>query len=175
MSSTETIVKREQGENVIYKNSGICRIAEIKAMSFAPGEEKMYYVLEPVYSQGSRTYVPTDSVELNACMRSLLDQKQIDDVIIQSQAQELEWVADTKQRAVYWNEVISTYDRAKILAVMLCLNEHKLKLEKSRKKMYASDLKMLSLTERMIKDEFAFVLKIQRDEVMDYINGHLSE
>ena len=87
MSSTETIVKREQGENVIYKNSGICRIAEIKAMSFAPGEEKMYYVLEPVYSQGSRTYVPTDSVELNACMRSLLDQKQIDDVIIQSQAQ----------------------------------------------------------------------------------------
>lgn len=174
MSNTETMVQYSQGDTVIYKNNGICRISQVQAMSFTPGDEKMYYVLEPVYAQGSRTYVPVDSAELNACMRCLLDKNGVDAAIDESTEQQLEWVEDTKLRAAYWAQVISTYDRSKILAVLARLSEHKAQLEQKRKKMYASDLKMLALTERMIRDEFAFVLKIDRDEVMAYITDRLS-
>lgn len=174
MSNTETIVHYSQGDTVIYKNNGICKVSQIQAMSFTPGDEKTYYVLEPVYAQGSRMYVPVDSAELNACMRRLLNKNEIDTAIDESTDQQLEWVEDTKLRAAYWAQVISTYDRAKILAVFARLSDHKIQLEQKRKKMYASDQKMLALTERMIRDEFAFVLKIDRDEVMAYITDRLS-
>ncbi len=173
MGSTE-ILSYKIGDNVIYKNNGICRIADIKTMNFTGGD-KLYYVLEPVYSKGSHTYVPTDLQGISASMRPLLEKSQIDSVIRDSLTAELPWHSETKQRAVLLNDVVSTLDRVKILAVFLRLQAYKAELEGNRKKMYASDLKLLMQTEKMIRDEFAFVLGIAREDVIPYVMAQISQ
>lgn len=175
MGMISTMLKHKIGDNVIYKNSGICRICDVKKMSFGGNEEKMYYVLEPVYAEGSHTYVPADSATLENSMHKLLDKKQVQKAILDSLEVKLEWIQETKVRAVYFAEVLATYDRAKILAVIKCLSDYRQELEAKRKKMYASDSKALLTAEKMIKDEFAFVLGIKREEVFGYIKEFISK
>ena len=163
------------GDNVIYKNNGICRICDIKEMNFTGTEKKLYYVLAPVYSQGSHTYVPVDLPDLRSSMHDLIDKKDIDKVINDSVGVQLEWPKETKVRAEYLSGVLSEFDRTKTLAVVKLLLAHKGECEARKKKMYASDMKLLTLAEKMIRDEFAFVLGINREDVFGYIDGVISK
>ncbi len=172
MSQTSTALKYEIGDNVIYKSSGICCICDIKEMSFTASDKKLYYILEPVYAQGSHTYVPAD---LENSMRDLICKEEAEKAISSFLSVELEWISEIKARAEYLNNIISKFDRAEILAVVKLLSEHKKECETKRKKMYASDSKILTLAEKMIRDEFAFVLGIKREEVFDYIKGAISK
>ena len=171
MCKLNTTLKYKIGDNVIYKNSGICCICDIKEMSFASPEKKLYYILESVYAKGSHTYVPAD---LEDCMRNLISEEEIQSAISSFLTIELEWVSETKARAEYLNSIIANFNRAQMLAVVKLLSEHKKECEAKRKKMYASDSKILTLAEKMIRDEFAFVLGIKREEVFDYIKSATS-
>ena len=175
MGNVDITLRHKIGDNVIYKNNGICEICDIREMSFAGAEKKPYYVLKPVYSLGSHTYVPADLPELAQYMHTLLDKEEIHRAIDTYSDFELSWNDDTKTRAEYFNSLILSFDRRAILAVAIKLSEYKTKLDGKRKKMYASDAKILSLAEKMIKDEFAFVLEIKRDEVFGYIKSRLSK
>ncbi len=163
------------GDNVIYKNNGICRICDIKEMSFTGTDKKLYYVLEPVYSQGSHTFVPVDLPNIGECMHDLINRDEVIEAINDAEKIQLEWPQEIKARAEYFSSIIAEFERAKTLAVIKCLSRHKRECEERRKKMYASDLKLLTYAEKMIRDEFAFVLGIKREEVFDYINSVISE
>lgn len=175
MGNVDMTLRHKIGDNVIYKNNGICEICDIREMSFAGAEKKPYYVLKPVYSLGSHTYVPADLPELEQFMHTLLAKEEIHKIIDNYRDFELLWNDDTKARAEYFNSLISSFDRCAILAIAMKLSEYKTELDGKRKKMYASDSKILSLSEKMIKDEFAFVLEIKRDEVFGYIKSRLSK
>ena len=172
MGEISTVLKYKIGDNVIYKNSGICCICDIKEMSFTSTDKKLYYVLSPVYAQGSHTYVPA---ELEDGMRDLICKEEVEKAIALFPTVQLEWIPETKARAEYLNSIVANFDRAEILAVINLLSEHKKKCESKRKKMYASDTKILTLAEKMIRDEFAFVLGIKREEVFDYIKDAISK
>lgn len=175
MGDIDTSLRHKTGDNVIYKSNGICEICDIREMSFTGGEKKLYYVLKPVYAQGSHTYVPVDSPELGQCMHVLLTKEDVHKAIDSYREFVLEWREDTKARAEYLNSLIATFNRSAILAIAVKLGKYKAELDSKRKKMYASDSRILSSTEKMIKDEFAFVLGIERDEVFGYIKARLSE
>ena len=172
MSDISTVLKYKIGDNVIYKNSGICCVCDVKEMSFTTPEKKLYYVLSPVYSKGSHTYVPA---ELEDSMRDIICKEEAEKAISSFSSIELEWIPEIKARAEYLNSVIANFNRAEILAVVKMLSEHKKECESKRKKMYASDSKILNIAEKMIRDEFAFVLGIEREEVFDYIKNAISK
>lgn len=174
MGSTEIVLTYKIGDSVIYKHNGIFRVADVKMMNFMGGE-KLYYILESIYSKGSNTYVPTDLEGLQLCMRPLLTKNEILDAIQQAQHVELQWDDDTKQRYAVLSEVVSTLDRVKILAVYFRIHQHKTQLEAKRKKLYASDLRLYLQSEKMIRDEFAFVLDMPREEVIPYIFRCISQ
>ena len=83
MGEISTVLKYKIGDNVIYKNSGICCICDIKEMSFTSTDKKLYYVLSPVYAQGSHTYVPA---ELEDGMRDLICKEEVEKAALASEA-----------------------------------------------------------------------------------------
>ncbi len=175
MMVSATVPKRNIGDNVIYKNNGVCCICDIKEMSFTGTDKKLYYVLSPVYSQGSHTYVPVDLPNIGECMHDLISRDDALSAIKDAEGIQLEWISDIKARAEYFSGILSQFDRAKTLAVIKRLSGHKRECEERRKKMYASDLKVLTSAEKMIRDEFAFIFGIKREEVFDYICSVISE
>ena len=48
------------GEFVVYRNSGIYKISDIRQENFC-GIERTYYVMHSVYEAGSVVYLPTDA------------------------------------------------------------------------------------------------------------------
>lgn len=52
----------EKGDYIVYGQHGICRVQDITNPGFSGMDEhKLYYVLEPLCSTGSKIYSPVDN------------------------------------------------------------------------------------------------------------------
>ena len=70
----------QMGQALTYGASGICRFDGI--ISQKSGKKIVwYYVLKPVYNQGSTVFVPVDNEKLVARIRPVLSQQEVMDMI----------------------------------------------------------------------------------------------
>ena len=60
----------QRGEVVLYSAHGVCRITDIVRKTMA-GETAEYYVLQPIYEEGSTLFLPTGNEKLTAKMRRI--------------------------------------------------------------------------------------------------------
>ena len=68
----------EIGQNVIYGTNGLCRVEDIKEMSFIAGEtKKAYYILEPLRTKASTIYVPLKNEKLVSKMGNQMNEGMI--------------------------------------------------------------------------------------------------
>ena len=59
------------GDTVIYRNDGVCTIAEITVRMFKEKETE-YYVLNPVHNENAEIFVPKGNPDLVSKMRKVL-------------------------------------------------------------------------------------------------------
>lgn len=163
------------GECVCYKNSGICRITDIVTREFAGMEPRVYYEMEPVFDRHTLLYVPTDSTALEQSMRRVLAPQEIQGVIEASQQYQDLWIEDEKVRASEYETLLEEGDCSRILWLVKILSVHKREAEQNKKKLHAADTKILETAEKMIEEEFAFALGIEKDQVIPYILEQLQE
>lgn len=158
-----------QGQYVMYKNRGICKVTEVKRASFAGLEEREYYVLNSVYDRHLQMLVPADREPEEVGMRRVLSREEIDLAIEKADPGSIEWDPDIKVRYAYFTEILQSGDRIGILSLIMCLYDKKAEMESVKKKLYAKDSQALSLAEHTIREEFAFVLGIDKLKVSEYI------
>ena len=163
------------GDFVTYKQNGICKICSTVKRDFAGMGEREYFELRPVYDEKTDLFIPKDSQSLTGTMRHILTKDEINKIIDESQTKEVEWIKDAKERAKAFEAVIEEGDRKRILSIIKVLSLHKAELDGRQKKMYASDSRILALAERIIDEEFAFVLDIDRACVREYIMKRLEK
>jgi len=163
------------GEIVSYRQNGICRINRMIKENFGGLGVKEYYELSPIYDTKTVIYVPVDSEDLVSGMRHVLTADEIDEIIERSEAEELPWVNDTKERNNLYTQILQGGDRTKILLIIKTISIRKKELEEKKKKLYAGDAKLLLQAEKAIVEEFSFVLGIKRDDVIPYIIEKLEQ
>ena len=163
-----------KGDCVIYKSNGICTVSEIQQKSFA-GETRDYYVLRSLFDGHSTWYVPLDSAELVASMSPVLSVDEVNAIIDASADCEDVWIDDFKQRTESFTEIIRGGDRARIMSLYKTLSLRKKEAEEQRRKLYVSDERTLHSAEKMIVEEFAYVLDIPRADVIGYISDRLDK
>lgn len=161
-------LKYKPGDHVVYKHNGICTVTDIRTQTFA-GEKKLYYILTPVYSPSEVIYIPADNPALTTQLRNILTKEEIDEIIFQTEEIDNEWIDIAKDRTEYFQQIIDSGDRAGILWIVKALSLHKGDALSTKKKFYVCDEHMLESAERIITNEFAFVLDIEKDKVLDYI------
>ncbi|MDO4302177.1 MAG: CarD family transcriptional regulator [Clostridia bacterium] len=161
-------------DTVLYGKYGVCKIDNIAAENFT-GKNMEYYCLKPAYSEGTVIYVPRENDRLVSKMKKVLSKEEIDELIFKTKNTELIWYADEKVRKDKYNAILSEGDRGKILQLINALYINKTEREAIGKKMYACDEKIMKEAERLIHEEFAVVLNIKPDEVVDYIVNKIEE
>ena len=102
-----------------------------------------YYILKPFYTNNSTVFVPVNNKKLTSKMRHVLTKEEIDQMI------------------------------AEIPGNPSALLEHQREVMERGKKLHIADERMLREAEKMICDEFAYVLGISQEEVPAYITSGL--
>ena len=162
------------GEHVIYGTHGVCRIGEIKTMSFGP-DSKEYYVLSPLSDPRSTIFVPVDSEILLSQMRPVLTREEIDDLIDSLEPGSQDWIVNDSKRKEFFQTTLKSGDRLALLRMIDMLYIHQEEMRDQKKHFHVTDERFLREAEKLLHDEFAFVLGIPRGEVISYIGERLEQ
>lgn len=154
-------------DTVVYGASGVCEICELREMKVG-GRTATYYVLQPVNSVGSMVFVPMDNPTLTDRMKKVMSKAEICDLLRDSTPY-LDWVEERKQRAEKYSAVISGGDKRELLCMLRMLYEEKLRVESQGKKQYITDKRLMTIAEKIVGDEFSYVMDLPREGVARYI------
>ena len=160
------------GSQVVYGIHGVCRIvdAEIRRVDRKKVE---YFVLEPVDQPGTRYYVPTQNQVALSKLRSLLSKDELEALLISEDARKDIWISDENQRKQKYREIINNGDRASLLCMIRCLQQHRENQLAAGRKFHLSDENFLRDAKKILSSEFSLVLGIPQAEVGAYIESKL--
>ncbi len=160
----------EIGTMVMY-NGQLCKIREFSERSFFPGQPpKLYYTLSPADREEDFLYVPQTQAEEK--FRPVLSKNEIDLMRQETDGKALEWIEDRQLRNKEFSQILKDGDPGQILLLIRCLLRQKTKLAECRKKLTATDERLLAAAERAIDNEFSYVLDVNKDELTDYFAGN---
>lgn len=161
------------GAVVIYRNEGVCRITD--TITKRLGDKNIeYYVLKPVHKENSEIFVPKNNSVLVEKMRKVLSKDEIMQLIKKIPEEGNIWIEDSDERKESYKKILESGERTELVKLIKTLHTHKQKQKKSGKKLRISDERILKDAERMLYDEFAYVLDIPHSEVVPFISGQLS-
>lgn len=144
-------------DEIVMYGADLCRIEAIEEQSFFPGQAaRPYYVLRPIAKGESTVYLPCDQGERK--LRAVMSVSQITDLREKTDGKRLEWIADRQLRARAYTQILQQGDPEQILLLIHCLQSHKDELTAAGKRFSASDEKILVAAEKMVGDEFSYVM-----------------
>lgn len=150
------------GEHVLYGLHGVCRIDAIEGKKF-DDEIHDYYILKPVFAQGSTIFVSTKKEALVAKMIPVLSANDISKLIGDLTTSEGFWIENETERKEQFRLIIESADREKQLAILKAYCFHKMKLIETKRKMHNCDEQLMKNVEKRIFEEFSFVLDEPKD------------
>lgn len=162
----------EVGSTVIYKNDGVCEITEIIVKTFKDKEIE-YYVLNPVHNPNAEIFVPKNNPDLVSKMRKVLTKDEIMQIIEAMPEEENIWISDEADRKEKYKEILTTGNRTDLVRLIKTLYVHKQNQKQCGRKLHLADERFLRDAEKMLYDEFAYVLEIAPKEVLGFITSKL--
>lgn len=164
-----------KGEYVNYAANGVCLVADIGAPDFEPSAKDPYYILKPIGDRATTVFVPMGNELLLSRMRKLLTKEEIDSLLGAVKDGSVEWINDRKKRAELFEGIIKRNGILDILRLVGCLyiKREELAGKIGNKRLTFSDQDVLERAERLIEDEFSFVLGIPKAEVAEYIKRRI--
>lgn len=162
----------EIGETVRYGTEGICTIEEIQDLKIG-GQRKQYYVLRPVYREGATVFVPVDNAHLVERMKRLLTAEEIQRLLLEISQESLLWIEDANERKAAYQKILIDGDRRSILLLIRTLYLRRQQLRAAGRQLRSADDQILREAEKLLNDEFAFVLHLQQNQVPEYIRTQI--
>lgn len=154
------------GEMIVCDHNGVCRVLDVLEM---PELKKgaLYYELEPVYSRGSRIYVPVDSEKL--VMRRISTAEEVEELLDEIPDIETIWIANEKKREEQYKEAARRYQCREWVKIIKTVHMRKRSRGLEGKKITYIDEKYMKLAQENLYGELSIPLNIERNRVGDYI------
>lgn len=151
-------------ETVLYGTTGCCIVDRIEDKRLGK-EIKKYYVLKPIAQSTSTVFVPLDNERLLSKIRRLLSADEISTMIKCVINEPDIWLENDNERKLKFGEIISSGDRKACLVLIRSLRNRQNELSQKGKRLHISDERAMKEAQRLISDEFAFVLGLKPEEV----------
>ena len=159
------------GDTVMHPSEGVCSVEELRRMDMS-GAARTYYILKPATEKSSSTvYMPV--ARGNTILRRLLSKADIVDLIHRSGEYAPLWIADSKQRKEAFSKILSEGNYAKIIRMMIEIHEERARREQEGKKPCAADEAILAEAERLVHQEFSYVLHMTLEETTAFVRAEL--
>jgi len=159
-------------ETILYDTEGICNISEITDKNFG-GKTQKFYILTPVNKNGMTIYVPIDNEKQTGKIRKVLSEEEIYSLIKTIPDEELIWIENDYERKETYKAIIQSGDRKELIKLIRTLELRKETLTKEGKKLHMSDELFMKNAERILYEEFSYVLNIKPEEVVPFIINRL--
>ena len=164
----------QRGEVVLYSAHGVCRITDIVRKTMA-GETAEYYVLQPIYEEGSTLFLPTGNEKLTAKMRRTPPAEELLTLIRELPDQPSLWLEEESARRDTFRDIIARGDCSELMRMVRTLHLQRRRQQEKGKHLRLSDERFLKEAEKMLHDEFALVFHLDRDEVEPFILQQIPE
>ena len=162
------------GSKVIYGTNGVCLITDYREENFGNGK-KMYYILKRVAQKTSEDiFVPEDNNILMGRIKFMLSEKEIYDIINAIPDETVFWIDDNRIRSAEFDRIISDGDRKQLMLLIKSIYEKKKALALEGKKLGISDERSMRTAERILYEEFAEVLNMEKEDVIPFISNRLA-
>ncbi len=159
---------------VMYTTYGICKISNIIEMSFG-GNSNKYYVLHPLRESKTELTLPVDNPMTKCRLHPLLSEGEINDLIHQIPFMEPYWIDRDNDRKAKFGDIVKSGDRKETLRVIKCIKHHIYDIKDKGRKLHATDETAMKDAEKLILDEFSYVLNMDREKLSIIINTELEK
>lgn len=159
-------------DKVLYGVHGVCNVEAVEEKKIA-GKIMEYYVLKPLYDHGSTVYVPKANEALVSKIKRIMSADEIFDTIRSIPDEELIVFENESDRHQIFNEILCSGDRVQLIRLIKTLYVRQQKRIEQKKNLLMSDEKCMKDAERILYEEFAYVLKIERDQVLPFITRQI--
>ena len=157
---------------VTYGSQGVCKVAAISEKNF-DGIIHQYYELVPVYDRKSTFFVPVANNSLTDKMHSVLTAEDVKSLIKSIPGENPAWIEDESVRKTKYKEILDSGDRRALVRALKALHRYRAFRHEEGKKIHVCDEHFIKDAERVLYDEFAFVLNIERNRVVEYISSFI--
>lgn len=162
------------GDTVMHPSEGVCTIDELRLMEFGGTEKRLYYILKPATAKSSSTvYLPI--ARGNSILRRLLSKENIFALITRSSEYAGLWIADNKQRKDVFTKILAEGNYAKIIRMLQEIHEENAAREAEGKKPCSSDEAIRAEAERLLHQEFSYVLNLSLEDTAAFIVNELKK
>jgi len=157
---------------VVYGTTGVCRVDRVDDVKLGR-ETKQYYALVPVAQGSSTVFVPTDNEVLLSRVRKVLTKSEIQKIIANLPTDAELWSANPGERIKLYAEVLKSGDRGQILLAVRTLIVRRRTLSAAGKKLHMTDERALRDAQRLLVDEFSYVLGLDTEQAEEYILNNI--
>ena len=165
----------EINDLIMYGSTGVCKVSDITKPDFAGSDEdKLYYVLEPLYQTGV-IYAPVDNERV--FMRPVITEDEAKDLIDQIPEIHTEIYKNSsmQQLTKHYQSILDTHGCRELLELTKSIHMKKIDASKHNRHLGQIDKKFMKRAEDLLFGEFAAALNISRDDVQRYIQNRLEE
>ena len=158
----------EIGDYVVSGKNGVCQIEGIGEPDFLWVEKgRQYYFLQPIYSQGSKVYIPVDHA--GQMMRKALGKQEADALI--ASIPEIEVITITNEKACEekYKECLRKNVCEEWVRILKTTYSRKQKRSRDGRKITSIDHKYRKLAEDQLYGEIALALDMPKEDVEAYI------
>lgn len=159
-------------DSIMYNNIGVCKVTDIRCEKFN-NEEILYYILKPVYHDNATIHCPVGSDKVK--LRKLLSTEQVTKMIEMMPKAKPNWIENDSMRKEKFSETLKHGNHKDLVQLIKTLYHHRQEKAHAGKKFHLCDEKVLKQAENILYEEFAHVLNIAPDEVVDFIIGMLKK
>ncbi len=158
---------------LVYGTNGVCRITDIKKVSFSGVKPRLYYILTPVYSTQSTLYIPAENEELLSKLRYVLSRDELNDMLSDAKTSKFEWDDNDRTRAEKSQSIVNAGMSSELLTLIKDLMLHREELKVKVKRLHAADEKVLTLSERIASEEFASAFEMPITDATAFLESEL--
>ncbi len=164
----------QKNDTVVYGVHGVCKIDDITKKEFM-GSQKEYYVLKPISDSAATLYVPIHNEKLLEKMRKILSKQEVYRLIETMPHKEILWFENENERKEQYKKVIAKGDHSELIGMVKAIYLQKQKREAEGKHLYISDERFFKEAERILYDEFQYVLNIKEEDLLPLIFSKIGE
>ena len=160
----------KKGEYVICGNNGICEVDGITTLNLeGVDQDKEFYLLKPVFSNGSTVYKPTDCEDIS--FRRALGFDEAKELIEQIPSIGTIPIADEKTLEKTYKELIHSCNPTSLVQLIKTIYLRKQKRLQKGFKVTALDARYFKQAEDFLYGELSVALGIPRNEIKTNITS----
>lgn len=151
---------------MVHGNNGVCKVEAVQTMDGMQNQKRTYYTLVPIYTTGSKLFVPTDSKKV--VTRSVMTKNEAEKLLKEWDEIETLWIENDKKREEVYKEALRSCDSRQWVRLIKTSYQRNQDRMKVGKKATTSDERYLHMAEDHLFGELAIPFKMTKGEAEDY-------